>query len=454
MFSKFGMPALFITATLFSVSATARDAQAFDSSEWNWSVNINENVTSFITIESNLAPSGMVLIEETQEYIGDLSSISVVDNIRNTASDSIIKETSSREVFTGEYEKVFYSELDAFLSIGAGNYNGANPMGNAKYDGSGEFKFDKNDKLALYILKNYPSNIDISNSIVEEGAGKFEIYAYFEDLEIYMQVEGTYDCKESGGNCKPTGEVKLYSWNGVSSADKFATLISEAELNQKNGFDKVNPAPEGGGEVKLSADLSIQEFELRKIMETIVTEHEIYIPSVKNALTDLPEVFSSSNAVANNTSLDTDVMVELSEGQFTYQVSDGGSSFDPSEELSDNSNINKASALAFNAIIGNLLKSQINSVSTVSSVLNASVVSTATSVTNNFNVNLQANQPDDAILLADVVQFAFADVQASSEVIGVTLNAYTNLGRVQRPIISSSATAVGQNKSITVGLRL
>jgi len=189
-------------------------------------------------------------------------------------------------------------------------------------------------------------------------------------------------------------------------------------------------------------------------METIVTEHEIYIPSVKNALTDLPEVFSSSNAVANNTSLDTDVMVELSEGQFTYQVSDGGSSFDPSEELSDNSNINKASALAFNAIIGNLLKSQINSASTVSSVLNASVVSTATSVTNNFNVNLQANRPDDAILLADVVQFAFADVQASSEVIGVTLNAYTNLGRVQRPIISSSATAVGQNKSITVGLRL
>lgn len=53
--------------------------------------------------------------------------------------------------------------------------------------------------------------------------------------------------------------------------------------------------------------------------------------------------------------------------------------------------------------------------------------------------------------MGDVTQFAFADVTATSKVNDVSLYNYSNLGSsLARPIESSVATAVGNNKSITV----
>ena len=63
---------------------------------------------------------------------------------------------------------------------------------------------------------------------------------------------------------------------------------------------------------------------------------------------------------------------------------------------------------------------------------------------------MNAVTPDDALVVADYVQGAYANVSALSSVSGVTVNSYTNLGVLDRPLVNSVATAVGNNLSIKV----
>jgi hypothetical protein len=52
----------------------------------------------------------------------------------------------------------------------------------------------------------------------------------------------------------------------------------------------------------------------------------------------------------------------------------------------------------------------------------------------------------------DAQQWSVAEVRAVSDVRRITLNNYENLGGIDGPIVSSSATAIGNNKSITVNV--
>ena len=171
-------------------------------------------------------------------------------------------------------------------------------------------------------------------------------------------------------------------------------------------------------------------------------------------MTELPEVVSAATAVANNTSITTDTMIELHEGQFAFNVEGGenGSSETPfvTGANTENSNLTAAGVLGVLAITGAIVPSQISATSTVSDILNASVDSAATAVANNLSVSMEPKSAGDSVMIADIVQFAYANVTATSSVSNVSLNNYTNLGVLDRPIVSSVATAVGNNKSITV----
>ena len=170
-----------------------------------------------------------------------------------------------------------------------------------------------------------------------------------------------------------------------------------------------------------------------------------------NALKELPEVISAATSVANNTSIESAVMVELDEGQFVFDVT--GKKIrpvqNPNADLSANADVAYAQNLALNAILGNLSASQITATSTVKDIVNASVDSTATAVGNNLSIEVNAASAGDQIVMADAVQFAFADLTATSKVSNVTVSNYTNLGKIGA-LVNSAATAVGNNKSITV----
>lgn len=167
---------------------------------------------------------------------------------------------------------------------------------------------------------------------------------------------------------------------------------------------------------------------------------------------DLPEIASAATAVGNNQSLESDVSLELHDGQFLY----GG--YDPefSEQLtgldtsgvSGNVYTNAAAFLTFAGALQGITPASISATSDVGEILNASVDSTATAVGNNIDITLAATTPDDAFMLADATQYAFADISATSTVDDVTVNNYANLAALEGPLVNSAATAVGNNFSV------
>lgn len=178
-----------------------------------------------------------------------------------------------------------------------------------------------------------------------------------------------------------------------------------------------------------------------------------------DALTQLPEVVSNATAVGNNQSIDSQVALSLHDGQFVFggfntEATSGASLQDVQDGLAliqtGNTNLSGALALAMGGAFGLIEPASITATSTVSDILNATVDSSATAVANNTTINLGAVTPDDANLEGDFVQMAYADLAATSNVSGVVLNGYYNLGQLDRPIINSTATAVGNNLSVTV----
>lgn len=203
--------------------------------------------------------------------------------------------------------------------------------------------------------------------------------------------------------------------------------------------DETTVPPDANGTVYATIDLS----------QIVIDPSGSY-----DALTELPEVVSAATAVANNTSIETEVFTQIHEGQFVFNTpGDAGPEalLLAAVDLQDgNTHQNMAGLLTLLALTGNITPAEIDATSNVYNILNATVDSSATAVGNNLTVNLDPVTPNEDILIADAVQFSMANVNASSYVNNVSLNNYSNLGVLGRPIVNSVATAVGNNKSITV----
>ncbi|MBL8780761.1 MAG: hypothetical protein JNL06_07425 [Alphaproteobacteria bacterium] len=219
-----------------------------------------------------------------------------------------------------------------------------------------------------------------------------------------------------------------------------------------------------------------------------------------DATIDLPSVISAATAVGNNQSITSDVPVFLHDGQFVANTLDNYYDYDtlkaamPASLSGGNGGYNAGNLHTDLAVLftlasgfGLLTPAEISASSTVYNINNATVDSTATAVANNLSVTLESNvtgEPaasaglkttsvpcvwncgpggggnhDTAIIsnhvvIADITQFAYANVSAVSNVCDVELNEYTNLAPdvLGRPIVNSVATAVGNNVSITVGV--
>jgi hypothetical protein len=302
----------------------ASPASAFDTVNWNWNAQVNETITKTADIALNLAPSGMVMLEDLQVQIGDVQATSKVHDINN------------------------------------------------------------NQPLTADQLSSGP-----------------------QDLTFYYQNDGT---QYQTADTTP----------GVSNGD-----VQEAY------FDPTQPAI--SGKVTLTYDVGALS------------------GATFDATTELPSVVSAATAVANNTSITSDAAVQLHEGQFAFGSGSGDSSTPPLGGVNTtNSNLTAADVLGAMALGGGINPSSITAKSSVYNILNATVDSSATAVANNLSVNVAPSTPDNALVMGDVVQFADANVTAKSKVHDVSLNNYTNLGSITRPIVNSVATAVGNNKSITV----
>ncbi len=179
---------------------------------------------------------------------------------------------------------------------------------------------------------------------------------------------------------------------------------------------------------------------------------------------DLPAVASAATAVGNNQSIESSVSTQLHDGQFLFggfaeADGEGAGLEDLASNFPDTGNTHTdiAAALALAAGTGAIVPATVSADSSVNDILNASVNSEATAVANNMSVDLAAATADDAFMIADVTQVAYADVSATSLVDAVTIEGYSDLGAAgfglgegQTPLVNSAATAVGNNLSIKV----
>ncbi|MDZ4868577.1 MAG: hypothetical protein SGI91_14755 [Alphaproteobacteria bacterium] len=240
-----------------------------------------------------------------------------------------------------------------------------------------------------------------------------------------------------------------------------------------------------------------------------------------DAVYQLPSVVSAATAVGNNQSITSDVPVFLHDGQFVANTLGNYYDWDTLAKAMPGANsvqspgggyqgggegnLHTDLAILFTLAsgIGFLTPAEIKATSTVFNIKNATVDSTATAVANNLSVTLESevdgtataglatvktgggqqcqswdknchNYPNPTVstptlsnhvVIADITQFAYANVSAVSNVCDVSLNEYSNLSpnvdpvtgdllgnKLGRPIVNSVATAVGNNVSITVGV--
>ena len=424
--------ALGMGTSLLALGVASGPSLASDTVTWRWTASVSDSVLRSVNIDSDLAPTGLVQIENLQVQIGDVTAVSRVTGIHNNKPGMTIMETDTETVSTFGFVDV---DFKAALQIGAGNNDGANPAGAARYDFSGFFDDPAlpgaQSHLALHTLANNLDTIDHEKSFVNEDTETFEIYAYFDDLDMFLEVKGSYaNCTPGGASCTPTGTVELFRLDGEEK-----TFVALSALEQQNGVDQVNTA--GSGNVKLSADFTAAQ-EWREILTEIVTYREVVLPVVLDAMTDLPTVVSTAIAVANNSSITSDVAIQLHGRQLAW----GG--------FTDENSQPGSSDIAALQLFAPIQQGEVSALSEVTDILNASVDSNATAVVNNKDVVLASALPDNHLLIGDILQFSANSVEARSAVSAVDLQSYVNLALIQRPVVASTATAVGNNLAITV----
>lgn len=263
----------------------------------------------------------------------------------------------------------------------------------------------------------------------------------------------------------PPGEIV----DGILQVEDFFHVTSQTD--DQTDPSTIDPAPGVfGSELLLQAELlggtydegtDVLEMDFR-----VFGEFEIEQIAGELDAIDLPKVESLATAVGNNQDIYSNGSVQLHDGQFLFGDFTGEGDLETllgaAPDL-DNSHTEVAAALALAGALGMISPATISADSSVSAILNASVLSAATAVGNNMNVELEAATPDDALMIADITQFSYADVSATSTVDDISVNNYTGfgaagmgpcggceLGDVQIPLVSSTATAVGNNLSVRV----
>lgn len=245
-------------------------------------------------------------------------------------------------------------------------------------------------------------------------------------IDEIMTTTTNYD-KPIGtnGGVPNSGGIVTDDPNGIIKGELIAGTLSE----QENAFTNIV-------DIHLTGEFTLDDVE-----------------GLVNDAADLPHLESAATAVANNQSIESTSAMTLHDAQYNFGGFNGeAASLDPALfDTEGNAHTDVAFGLTLAAAMGQIAAGSIDATSSVDNITNASVDSAATSVANNLSVNLEPTQPGDAFLMADLTQFNYANGTATSSVTNLNVNNYANLAALEGPLVSSVATAVGNNVSISVG---
>jgi hypothetical protein len=172
----------------------------------------------------------------------------------------------------------------------------------------------------------------------------------------------------------------------------------------------------------------IKAISIVKDIDVDVPGHHHHHHHGLDALTQLGSLVSTATAVANNANVQTDTKALFADITQTASGSD--------IELI---------CLPWLSSTG-----EVRAISVVKDVENLRVDSSATAVSNNVNLASTVGHLADTTVVANVSQDSNMDVTAKSIVKDIDINGFRNLGSLTSPVISSVATAVGNNLNVSV----
>lgn len=420
-------------------------AQAFDKIDWDWYADVKTDFTIDPQIVWQVDPEGLVMVESIQVSVGDVSASSTVSGVHNNQPEGTGYANGS---FTFESEIFDDDEVDG-LNFNKGQYDGATAGGTG----------------------------------IQPGA----------------ETDTTFG---STSGDSPVGDLD----SGVTST---SGALDGATVNVHGGTTNAGSCDNEPGEQGC-------------VVFTVDIE-DMYIigDAALDAVLDLPEVVSVATAVANNLSVTANAGTLMNNGQYAFgdfnapdsgditykewehekeweywykdiswngvetgggdgSASGSGSYFNATGDLANaalaaagisqvdtgNRHHDVLATATILAQLGLISKGTVEAESDVSDILNASVDSNATAVSNNISVSVNpaeevegddgemttvSGPAIDNLLVADYTQFSYMDVNSTSSVSDVNVNNYVNLGGIDRPLVNSTATSVGNNISVNVG---
>lgn len=322
-------------------------------------------------------------------------------------------------------------------------------------------------------------NVTINDTLDPQGLVQVEkLQVHFGDVKANAEVSGIHNTPAipNSGGVATVDETFVFTGTGdqVPDPTEFPETIGVGDGS--SGLTAVLTPPS-------TYDEGDQGFSFQ-----VNVTGEVDVPPTEGMLdaVDLPKIDNAATAVANNQSITADVPIYLHDGQFAaggfntgcgngeVGVASYGSCPDALGFLIGaygvtvldgqldgiNEHTSIAGLMTVAAATGYIQPATVEANASVSDVLNAYVDNSATAVTNNASFTVESTNLDNHIVVADVTQWGYANVSANARVSQVALNDYTGFGEAGlgggigdvTPIVSNSATAVGNNLSIKVGV--
>lgn len=394
----------------------ASPAMAFDNLEWNWQKDIEQKEKIDVKIDLDIDITGMVEVEKLQIFLGDAEAESLVHKIYNDP-------TPEGDKPHGPPKPPEPPKPHVFGKNGHDNNNGCDTRSRGKDNCGGGHDGPKDppevEVKLLDATTELPIVLSSASAIGNNQSISSDVPIFLHDGQFVANVKE--DHRGGDNHCDNRGRCQEPP-KPAFNPDALASASSGGGFNSNGHYD---PGPQGNLHTLIAGlfGLGAVTGELKHADITATSK----VWDVRNVSVD-----SSATAVANNISVnlasDVDGSSSGSTARFTNGGSNGGgNNCGPSNGRGGNNNCHNDDDDDVGGTISN------------------------------------------HVVIADITQFALANVTATSHVKDVKASGYSNMRElttstlstkegepgytidVPTPWVSSVATAVGNNVSINVG---
>jgi len=465
------------------------EAEAFDDVSWKWDKDITEIVTKNVTITVDIRPVGDITDQVLQMQIGDVRANSRTHDIVNA---NPLEQVEWKEGWRNRsgltVDGSFYYDLSGGGEITSTKSEVLRDVNRTRTNNSTKTTYATEDKWRGEIDGKVTTKSEDGPAGFIGGAGYATGGLDVSGSASWPPLTANANVSGSGSGPFAVGAIGAAATNGDAEFD--AELGTKKTTSGSNETTKVvdnqtiidrnfSATKTDGYSYRFNGE-GKGGFDIRSTSWDITTYYGL-APKVVDALKELPYVVDEATAIGNLVSISSDVMVQEHSGQFLFdtvksrgickseeicepgpgrKVNFEDADFDLDADLNLNDrekNLHTNNhfhdlALLFGLAAGAGLIEQANisSKSEVYNIYQATGSASATSFGNLKSITLDTNNPANGVVLADVTQLSVANVSASASARDIYVENFTNLGKLDRAIASSTATAIGNTLNISV----